>query len=40
MNKLIIISFLMISLVAGGQNFKNVKVTYEKIGDGLYDFLC
>ncbi|MBP7509991.1 MAG: peptidoglycan DD-metalloendopeptidase family protein [Prolixibacteraceae bacterium] len=38
MNKLIIISFLMISLVAGGQNFKNVKVTYEKIGDGLYDF--
>ncbi len=28
----------MISLVAGGQNFKNVKVTYEKIGDGLYDF--
>lgn len=28
----------MISLVAGGQNFQKVKVTYEKVGDGLYDF--
>ncbi len=39
MNRLLVfvLLFLMFGIV-NGQNFQNVKVTYVKIGDGLYDF--